>query len=181
MSGREIVLRVNGSEYEVRAGTRTSLATVLREELGLTGTKIMCNEGECGACTVIIDGATALSCMTLAVDCAGRDILTIEGLAATNGGELHPLQTTFVEKSGMQCGVCTGGMILTAKVLLDENPDPTEAEVRQALSGNLCRCGNYPRITECVLDAAEIMRAQREHEIRLVEPEPEMQRAGDRE
>jgi carbon-monoxide dehydrogenase small subunit len=135
-----------------------SLADVLREELGLTGTKVMCNEGECGACTVIIDGATALSCMTLAVDCVGKEIFTIEGLADGTDGSLHPLQRTFAEKSGMQCGVCTAGMILTAKVLIDENPDPSEKEVREALSGNLCRCGNYQRITECVLDAAKMMK-----------------------
>ena len=135
-----------------------TLAEVLRDELGLTGTKIMCNEGECGACTVLINGKPMLSCMTLAIDAQHKEILTIEGLADPVTGELHPIQKAFVENSGMQCGVCTPGMILTAKALLDRNPDPTEDDVRKALSGNLCRCGNYRRITECVLDAAEKMR-----------------------
>lgn len=158
MSTQHIELTVNGTKYELDVRTTASLADVLREELGLTGTKVMCNEGECGACTVVIDGATALSCMTLAVDCIGKQILTIEGLAqGTDEEGLHPLQRTFAEKSGMQCGVCTAGMILTAKVLLDEKPNRSETEVREALSGNLCRCGNYSRITECVLDAASIM------------------------
>jgi carbon-monoxide dehydrogenase small subunit len=156
---KTVVLKVNGAEYEVKAKTTSTLADVLREELGLTGTKMMCNEGECGACTVLIDGKPVLSCMTLASDAENREILTIEGLADPATGKLHPLQQVFVERSGMQCGVCTPGMILTAKALLDENPDPDEDEVRNALSGNLCRCGNYPRITECVLAAAKIMKA----------------------
>jgi len=154
----KLTLRINGAEYEVDAATTATLAEVLREELGLTGTKMMCNEGECGACTVLINGRPMLSCMTLAIDAQNKDILTIEGLADPGTGRLHPIQNAFVEKSGMQCGVCTPGMILTAKALLDENPDPTEEDVRHALSGNLCRCGNYRRITECVLDAAEKMR-----------------------
>jgi carbon-monoxide dehydrogenase small subunit len=134
-------------------------ATSLRpQELGLTGTKMMCNEGECGACTVLINGKPMLSCMTLAIDAQHKDILTIEGLADPVTGQLHPIQKAFVERSGMQCGVCTPGMILTAKALLDGNCDPTEEDVRSALSGNLCRCGNYRRITECVLDAADKIR-----------------------
>ncbi len=159
MSMRDIVLNINNTNYELKVSTMASLADVLREEIGLTGTKIMCNEGECGACTVIMDGKPALSCMMLAVDCEGREILTIEGLADTINGKLHPLQEVFIKKSGMQCGVCTPGMILTAKSLLEENPDPTEDDIRNGLSGNLCRCGNYQRITECVFDAARIMRA----------------------
>jgi len=158
MSMKSLVLNVNGFEYELKIKVTATLAEVLREEIGLTGTKVMCNEGECGACTVLMDGKPILSCMTLALDAEGKDILTIEGLADSITGNLHPLQQAFVEKSGMQCGVCTPGMILTAKALLDENPDPTEDEVRNALSGNLCRCGNYRRITECVLAAAEMMR-----------------------
>jgi carbon-monoxide dehydrogenase small subunit len=154
----KLTLRINGANYEVDAATTATLAEVLREELGLTGTKMMCNEGECGACTVLIAGRPMLSCMTLAIDAQNKDILTIEGLADPGTGRLHPIQKAFVENSGMQCGVCTPGMILTAKALLDENPAPTEEDVRHALSGNLCRCGNYRRITECVLDAAEKIR-----------------------
>ena len=158
MSMKELVLNVNGVRYELKVRVPATLAEVLREELGFTGTKIMCNEGECGACTVLIDGRPVLSCMILAVDAENKDILTIEGLADPVTGDLHPIQQAFVERSGMQCGVCTPGMILTAKALLDENPSPDEDEVRNALSGNLCRCGNYRRITECVLAAAEMMR-----------------------
>lgn len=159
MSMKSLVLNVNGFEYEVKTKVTATLAEVLREEIGLTGTKIMCNEGECGACTVLMDGKPILSCMTLALDAEGRDILTIERLADPATGKLHPIQEKFVEYSGMQCGVCTPGMILTAKALLDENSDPDEDDVREALSGNLCRCGNYRRITECVLAAAEKIRA----------------------
>ena len=158
MITRIIVLNVNGFKYEVKAKVTDTLAEVLREELGLTGTNIMCNEGECGACTVLMNGRPVLSCMTLALDAEDKDILTIEGLADSLTGSLHPIQQAFVERSGMQCGVCTPGMILTAKALLDENPDPNEDNVRNALSGNLCRCGNYRRITECVLAAAKMMR-----------------------
>lgn len=159
MTTRNIVLNVNGTKYEVSAPVTATLAEILREELGFTGTKIMCNEGECGACTVLINGKPVLSCMTLAADAENKDILTIEGLADPVTGKLHPIQQAFVDKSGMQCGVCTSGMILNAKALLDDNPDPSEDDVRNALSGNLCRCGNYRRITECVLDAAAVIRA----------------------
>lgn len=154
----ELVLRVNGSQFEVKASMTATLADVLREGLGLIGTKIMCNEGECGACTVLINGKPVLSCMTLAIDAQNKDILTIEGLADPVTGELHPIQKAFVKQSGMQCGVCTPGMIITAKALLDRNPDPTEDDVRRALSGNLCRCGNYRRIAESVLEAASNIR-----------------------
>jgi len=153
----EIVLKVNGINYEVSVSSTQTLADVLREELGLTGTKIMCNEGECGACTVLLDGKPILSCMTLAIEAEGKDILTIEGLADPLTGRLHPIQEAFVELSGMQCGVCTPGMILTAKAFLEQNPNPTEDDVREALSGNLCRCGNYRRIVECVLEASKKM------------------------
>lgn len=161
MSMEMLVLNVNGVKYELKARATATLAEVLREELGLTGTKIMCNEGECGACTVLINRRPVLSCMTLAIDAENKDILTIEGLADSVTGSLHPIQEAFVEKSGMQCGVCTPGMILTAKALLDEKPDPSEDDVRSALSGNLCRCGNYRRITECVLAAGKMMRGER--------------------
>ncbi len=155
-----ISLYVNGTSYDLECKTTATLAEVLRDELGLTGTKLMCNEGECGACTVLMDGRPVLSCMTLAVDAENKKIITIEGLADPKTGNLHPIQQAFVNKSGMQCGVCTPGMILTAKALLDENPAPTEKDVRIALSGNLCRCGNYQRITECVLDAAKMLRLE---------------------
>lgn len=158
MITRTIVLNVNGYKYEVKTRVTATLAEVLREELGLIGVRIMCDEGECGACTVLINGRPVLSCMTLAIDAENKDILTIEGLADPMTGSLHPIQQAFVERSGMQCGVCTPGMILTAKALLDENHDPDEDDVRNALSGNLCRCGNYRRITECVLAAAKMMR-----------------------
>lgn len=153
-----IILTINGERKEVRVWPTETLVDTLREKLGLTGTRIMCNAGECGACTLLIDGKPMLSCLMLAIECEGKDILTIEGLADSASGELHPIQTTFVEKSGMQCGVCTPGMMLTGKALLDENPEPTEDEVREALAGNLCRCGNYRRITECILAAAEMMK-----------------------
>ena len=158
MSMEEIAFNVNGVRYELKAKVTATLADVLREEIGLTGTKIMCNEGECGACTVLMDGRPVLSCMMFAIDADGREILTIEGLADPATGDLHPIQKAFVENSGMQCGVCTPGMILTAKAFIDENPNPSEDDVRNALSGNLCRCGNYQRITECVLAAAKMMR-----------------------
>ena len=153
-----ITLTVNGEEYELKVQPYWTLADVLREKFGLTGTKIMCDEGACGSCTVLTDGEPVLSCLTLAIECEGKDILTIEGLADQETGNLHPLQRVFVEHSGLQCGVCTPGMILTAKALLDENPNPTEDEVRESLAGNLCRCGTYKRITECVLAAADMMR-----------------------
>ena len=155
MSKQDIVLNVNGVDYELKVDVMATLVDVLRDELGLTGTKIMCNEGVCGACTVLLDGTPALSCMMPAINGEGKKIETIEGLANPNTGDLHPIQEAFVERSGMQCGVCTPGMILTAKAFLEENPDPAEDDVRQALSGNLCRCGNYNRITECVLMSAE--------------------------
>jgi len=159
MSDGLIALNVNGVRYELRPRVTATLADVLREELGLTGTKIMCNEGECGACTVLINGRPMLSCMILAIDAQNKDILTIEGLANPVTGDLHPIQKAFVDYSGMQCGVCTSGMILTAKALLDENPAADEEDVRRALSGNLCRCGSYRRITQCVLSAAEMLKA----------------------
>ena len=152
-----VVLTINGEGHDVDVTPTDTLAYVLRERLGLTGTKIMCDEGECGACTVLMNGKPVLSCLLLAVECEGKSILTIEGLAEQSTGRLHPIQRTFVERSGMQCGICTPGMILASKALLEENPDPTEDEVREALAGNLCRCGNYKRIPECVLAATEPM------------------------
>jgi carbon-monoxide dehydrogenase small subunit len=161
MTKKQLTLKVNGDVYEVLVYSTDTLADVLRDKLRLVGTHLFCNEGECGACTVLMDGKAVLSCMTLALDAEKHEITTIEGLADPRTNELHPLQKTFVAKSGMQCGVCTSGMILTAKSFLDENPEPTEEEVREAISGNICRCGNYRRITECILDAAAIMREEK--------------------
>ena len=145
--------KVNGVEEEVFVEPWKSLADVLREELGLTGIKIGCNEGNCGTCTILVNGQPVKSCMMLAPQAEGREILTIEGLAGEDG--LHPLQEAFIEHFAVQCGYCTPGMILTAKAILDENPDPTEDEVREALHGNLCRCTGYVKIIEAVLAAKD--------------------------
>ncbi len=154
MSMKEINLNINGNSYDIHVEVTETLADVLREKLGLTGTMIMCNEGECGACTVLMDGEPTLSCMTLAMDAQEKKIQTIEGLADPDTGALHPLQDSFIVNSGMQCGVCTPGMIMTSKALIEEKGDIDETDVREALSGNLCRCGNYRRITDCVLEAS---------------------------
>jgi len=145
--------RVNGEDYEVFIEPWKSLADVLRDELNLTGVKIGCNEGQCGSCTVLIDGKPVKSCLVLAPMVNGKEILTIEGLA--KDGRLHPLQKAFIKHFAVQCGFCTPGFILAAKGLLDENPDPTEEEVRKWLAGNLCRCTGYVKIIEAVLAAAE--------------------------
>ena len=147
-----VTLQVNGRAIEVHIEPRRTLLSVLREELGLSGTKRGCGEGNCGACTVIIDGETVYACMTLAVDCEGRQIRTIEGL--TQGGELHPVQEAFVQKDAYQCGFCTPGQVMSAVALLESDPDPSPEEVRQHMAGNLCRCGAYPNIVEAVLTAA---------------------------
>ena len=158
------VLTVNGEKYELKIGPTETLVDVLREKLGLTGTKIMCNEGECGSCTILMDGKPILSCLTLAVECEGKDILTIEGMADPQTGELHPIQKTFVERSGMQCGVCTPGMILSAKAFLDESgrrsARPDRTEIRHALAGNLCRCTGYQKIVDAVSMAWERLRLE---------------------
>ncbi|MFC1946108.1 (2Fe-2S)-binding protein [Chloroflexota bacterium] len=150
-----VMLAINGISREVMVTPTETLADTLRNRLGLTGTNIICDEGNCGSCTVLMNGRPVLSCLTLTVECEGKNIMTIEGLANRGTGELHLVQQSFVDHNGMQCGVCTPGMILTAKSLLDNNPNPTEDEIRQALAGNICRCGNYNRITESVLAAAE--------------------------
>lgn len=145
-------LHVNGEEYEVLTGIHKTLLEVLREDLGLTGTKRGCDLGCCGACTVLIDGKPFLSCLTLATAVQGKKILTIEGLAQE--GKLHPLQEAFVQKGAIQCGFCTPGMILTAKAFLDEHPHPSEGEVKKAISGNLCRCTGYVKILEAILSVS---------------------------
>jgi carbon-monoxide dehydrogenase small subunit len=144
--------RVNGRSYEVAVSARRTLAEFLREDLGLTGVKVGCGEGECGACTVLLDGQPVASCTILALEVQGREVTTIEGLA--DGRELHPLQKAFVKHGAIQCGYCTPGMILTSKALLDRNPHPSESEIREALAGNLCRCTGYQKIVEAVEEAA---------------------------
>jgi xanthine dehydrogenase YagT iron-sulfur-binding subunit len=151
--GKAVVsLKINGKNYRVEVEHRDTLAEVLRDQLGLTGTKIGCDRGECGACTVIINGRNMYSCSQLAVWMEGKEILTIEGLA--RGDKLDPLQETFIEHDGPQCGFCTSGQIMSGKALLMNNSKPTEAQARRALSGNLCRCGNYNREVAAVLAAS---------------------------
>jgi carbon-monoxide dehydrogenase small subunit len=146
---KPITLTVNGEEQQVEIETNRLLLQVLRDNLGLTGTKEGCSIGVCGACSVIIDGRLVSSCLTLAAGCAGKNIETIEGLA--RDGKLHPLQQAFIEYGGFQCGICTPGQIMAAKALLDENPNPSEAEVKEWMSGNLCRCTGYYKILEAVM------------------------------
>ena len=153
MSKRLVELKVNSELYEVAVEPQRTLLEVLREKLGLTGTKEACNEGQCGACTVLLDGKPVSSCLVLALEAQGKDITTIEGLRSN--GHLHPLQQAFVDCGAIQCGFCTPGMILSAKALLDENPRPTEGQVREAISGNLCRCTGYAKIVEAVLSASQ--------------------------
>ena len=150
-----VTLKVNGKTYRVEVEHRNTLAEVLRDELGLTGTKIGCDRGECGACTVIIDGRNMYSCSQLAVWMEGKDILTVEGLA--KGDKLDPIQEAFIEHDGPQCGFCTSGQIMSGKALLLKNAKPTEAQARRGLSGNLCRCGNYNREVAAVLAAAKTL------------------------
>ncbi|GAB4518456.1 MAG: (2Fe-2S)-binding protein [Anaerolineae bacterium] len=146
---------INGEPVEFLCEPRQSLLEVLRETLGLTGTKEGCSNGNCGACNVIMDGVLVNSCLVLAVEAEGRSITTIEGIAGPDG--LHPLQQKFLEHAALQCGICTPGFIIAAKALLDRNPHPTEQEVRHWLAGNLCRCTGYDKIVRAVLAAAEVM------------------------
>lgn len=142
-------LKVNGEEFQVLVKPTVTLLDVLRNNLRLTGTKKGCNSGECGACTVIMDGKAITSCLILALDASGRDIQTIEGVA--KAGKLHPIQEAFVQHGAIQCGFCTPGMIMSAKSLLDEKSHPTENEIREAISGNFCRCTGYQKIVEAIL------------------------------
>ena len=145
-------LKVNGVGHRVKAEAATTLLSVLREQIGLTGVKCGCNEGQCGSCTVLLDGAAFRSCLVPAVKVGAREVTTIEGLAAR--GKLHPVQQAFLDLSAFQCGFCTPGMILRGVALLEEIPQPSAAQVKSALEGNLCRCGTYPRIVEAVRLAA---------------------------
>jgi len=149
MSKKSLQLTINGEPYELTVEPRTTLAELLREELHLTGTKEGCGIGMCGACTVLLDGKAIKSCLVLALKANDKEITTIEGLATK--GEIHPLQKAFIDHGAIQCGYCTPGMILSAKALLDENPHPTEEEVRMAMAGNLCRCTGYVKILEAIL------------------------------
>ena len=148
-----IALKVNGETYETAVEPRRTLLEVLRDNLYLTGAKEGCDLGACGACTVLIDGVATLACLTLAIDSQEKEITTIEGLAKE--GRLHPLQQSFVDHGAIQCGFCTPGMTMSAKALLDENPQPTKEEVKLAISGNLCRCTGYKKIVEAVLATAK--------------------------
>ena len=156
MSKQNITLRVNGDSFQLAVDPWRTLVEVLREELNLTGTKVGCQTGDCGACTVLLDGQSVSSCLTLAVEADGRDIRTIEGVA-TSGEELHVIQDAFVRSGAIQCGYCTPGMVMSALHLLNHNPHPTEDEIRKGLSGNLCRCTGYNRIVEAIGAAAEEM------------------------
>jgi carbon-monoxide dehydrogenase small subunit len=149
---KKVTLKVNGERYEMRVPVERLLVDLLREALGLTGTKVSCGEGECGACTVLVNGKAINSCITLAVSVDGCEITTIEGLA--KDGNLHPLQEAFIEHGAAQCGFCTPGMILSAKALLDKSPHPNEDEIKQALAGNLCRCTGYASILRAVHSVA---------------------------
>src|SRR5256885_5055862 len=156
----QLGLSVNGEAVELSCAGYKTLLEVLREDLGLTGTKHGCELGECGACAVLVDGAPQLSCLTLAVECEGRAVQTIEGLA--RGPQLHPLQAAFADFGGSQCGYCTPGVIMTAKALLERNPRPSRDEIREATAGNLCRCTGYNQIVEAIEDAASKLRAEAE-------------------
>ena len=150
----DIELKVNGDVYKVQVDTRRTLLEVLREQLGLTGTKEMCNKGDCGACTVIMSGKTVLSCLVLAVEADGKEVLTIEGLA-TEGHKLHPIQQAFVDHGAIQCGYCTPGFIMSAKALLDRAKQPTVDEIKGAVSNHICRCTGYVQIIEAIQAAAK--------------------------
>ena len=157
-----VEMSVNGKRCAGQVEPRLSLADFLRDHLGLTGTHLGCEQGICGSCTVLVNGATVRSCLLLAVQAHGATILTIEGLAARagNGASLHPIQQGFVEMLGFQCGFCTPGFLMTIYEFLQENPDPSEGEIRERLSGNLCRCTGYQNIVAAVLWAAERLRAE---------------------
>jgi carbon-monoxide dehydrogenase small subunit len=153
---KQIQLQINGEFYDLLVEPRHTLLRVLREDLGITGTKKGCETGDCGACTVLLNGQPVNACLVLAVEANGKEITTIEGLA--KGNELHPLQEAFIEYGAVQCGFCTPGMILVAKALLEEKPDPSETDVKRAISGNICRCTGYVRIIKAIMAVAKSVR-----------------------
>jgi len=153
-----VSLLVNGSRHDLAVAGHESLLGVLRERLGLTGTKLVCDRGECGACTVLLDGRPAYACLTLAAACDGVAVTTVEGLAPGHD-TLHPLQDAFVRHDAVQCGFCTPGQLVAGAALLARNADPSDAEIAEAMSGNLCRCGTYPKIVAAIRDAGSRMRA----------------------
>jgi aerobic carbon-monoxide dehydrogenase small subunit len=155
---QHVQTRLNGEEVDFLCEPRQSLLEVLRDVLGLTGSKEGCNNGNCGACSVILDGVLVNSCCVLGVEAGGREVTTIEGIASVEG--LHPIQQKFLEHAALQCGICTPGFIVAAKALLDKNPHPSEHQVRYWLAGNLCRCTGYDKIIRAVLDAAQTMEAK---------------------
>jgi carbon-monoxide dehydrogenase small subunit len=159
MSKIHVTTTVNGDPAEFLTEARTTLLDALRDELGLTGAKEGCGSGDCGACSIMVDGRLVCSCLMLAPEAEGKRIETIEGMA--QGGELHPLQQKFLEHAALQCGFCTPGLLVAAKSLLENNPDPTESETRYWLAGNLCRCTGYDKVIRAVLDAAAEMRQVR--------------------
>ena len=156
---RTMSVTINGESYEREVETRLTLADFIRHEVLLTGTHVGCEHGVCGACTILLNGRTARSCLMLAVQANGQEITTVEGIAP-NDDELHPLQQAFQDNHGLQCGFCTPGMLTTLIEFLDDNPDPTEQEVREAISGNLCRCTGYQGIVAAALDAAKRLQGQ---------------------
>ena len=154
--GRLINLKINGESYQLNVKPNILLLDLIREEIGLTGTKRGCGTGECGACTVLLDGRPVNSCLILAVEANEKNVITIEGLA--KDGQLHPLQEAFIEEGAIQCGFCTPGMLLSAKALLDVNTNPKEEEIKKAIAGNLCRCTGYTKIIKAIISAAEKMK-----------------------
>ena len=156
MARQHVTTTINGDEVDFLCESDQTLLSVLREELHMTGTKEGCGTGDCGACSVTVDGRLVCSCLVLGVEAEGKAVETIEGMA--HGETLHPLQTKFLEHAALQCGVCTPGFLIAARALLEKNPDPSETEVRFWLAGNLCRCTGYQKIVEAVIDAAEEMR-----------------------
>ena len=151
-------LHVNGQDFDVEIRPHETLADVLRDKLGLIGVKVSCGEGECGSCTILVDGTPCTACLMLGRQGEGHELITVEGIGDFEN--LHPIQQAFIDEQGFQCGFCTPGFIMTAKAFLDKNPNPTEEEVSIAMSGNICRCGAYPYIVKSVLKAAENIRNQ---------------------